>query len=508
MENKGKQCKKGNLSYSPGRFCGILSLMKIRKPKLWSAVVVTLIYLLCVAVIRASAGNTLTLYRTVPDAFEPGEPFVSEGTDEITVTSVSFRDHQLKISFRADRPTDCFVVTVPDTDSTLIERFVLEADENCLLTDANTENFGNCEWILPATALWLTALLGCFIHAFRRHLSYSIFSYNIPIYFGFAVFVAVILLRVLIICFRVIRDPSQMVVLSLRTSLASSGQLFAATSFPFLLIMTVGLLISNIALYRREGRSFTNSLGILMGLALTGGDLILMWIEGTIQGYVPTARIKMAVLNGFGALFLYFVCMWIGAAAAGIISARKKADDDCRYLIILGCGIRADGTVTPLLKGRCDKAIAYYFRQKEAGRSPKIIASGGQGADEVVSESEAMKHYLLSQGVSEDDIIMENKSETTFQNFHFSRRLMEDTEAKTAFFTTKYHVFRSGIWARRAGFNRTQIQSEGADTRWYFWPNAFIREFIGLLSSHVLKQVLICGGLVILEVALTLMFWM
>ena len=44
----------------------------------------------------------------------------------------------------------------------------------------------------------------------------------------------------------------------------------------------------------------------------------------------------------------------------------------------------------------------------------------------------------------------------------------------------------------------------GAKTKWYFWPNAAVREFVGLLTEHRLKQGLILGGMVVFYVALTL----
>ena len=50
------------------------------------------------------------------------------------------------------------------------------------------------------------------------------------------------------------------------------------------------------------------------------------------------------------------------------------------------------------------------------GRPPRavIIASGGQGADEAVSEAEAMRTYLVEErGVPADAVIEEDRSTTT-----------------------------------------------------------------------------------------------
>ena len=45
----------------------------------------------------------------------------------------------------------------------------------------------------------------------------------------------------------------------------------------------------------------------------------------------------------------------------------------------------------------------------------------------------------------------------------------------------------------------------GAKTRWYFWPNAAVREFVGLLTEHRLKQGLVFGFLIVFYVVLTLL---
>ncbi|MBQ4371691.1 MAG: hypothetical protein II803_04690, partial [Firmicutes bacterium] len=73
-------------------------------------------------------------------------------------------------------------------------------------------------------------------------------------------------------------------------------------------------------------------------------------------------------------------------------------------------------------------------------------------------------------------------------------------DAKIAFSTTNYHVFRSGLCARRV---KMRAQGMGAKTRWWFWPNAAVREFVGLLTEHRLKQALIFTGMLIFYAAVT-----
>jgi hypothetical protein len=50
-----------------------------------------------------------------------------------------------------------------------------------------------------------------------------------------------------------------------------------------------------------------------------------------------------------------------------------------------------------------------------------------------------------------------------------------------------------------------RVQGMGARTKWYFWPNAAVREFVGLLTEHRLKQGLLLGGIVLVYATLTLL---
>ena len=131
-----------------------------------------------------------------------------------------------------------------------------------------------------------------------------------------------------------------------------------------------------------------------------------------------------------------------------------------------------------------------------------------------------MKRYLLEQGVPEERILEEDRSTDTLENMEFSKELilkkvrpgkdapqgywpsLDDPEAKIAFSTTNYHVFRSGLCARRV---KMRAVGMGAKTKWYFWPNAAVREFVGLLTAHKLKQGLVLGGMIVFYVVLTLM---
>ena len=115
-----------------------------------------------------------------------------------------------------------------------------------------------------------------------------------------------------------------------------------------------------------------------------------------------------------------------------------------------------------------------------------------------------MKRYLMERGVPEEKIIQEDRSADTMENMKFSKEKIWalDPNAKVAFSTTNYHVFRSGLFARRV---KMRAVGMGAETKWYFWPNAAVREFAGLLTRHRGKQALILGSMIASYIILTLL---
>ena len=262
-------------------------------------------------------------------------------------------------------------------------------------------------------------------------------------------------------------------------------------SFPVLFIFCLLISLSNLSLMKKEGRRFSNTLGILLSILLMLGIIacavMLYTFPMTLD--LNAKDITLILIRGIvSTLFFYFECNLFSTLLHCQLAGRHTPAYDKDYLIILGCGIREDGTLYPLLKGRADRAIAFYKAQLEAtGKKAFFVPSGGQGDDECMPEGEAIRNYLASQGIPEEQILPETRSVNTLQNMQFSKAVIEENVGSTelsnniAFSTTNYHVYRAGILASDAGMNADGM---GAKTKWYFWPNALIREFIGMLARE------------------------
>ena len=341
--------------------------------------------------------------------------------------------------------------------------------------------------------------------AFREQLRYNPYSYNTIFYLGFALFALSVMITHMYLYINIKIYPEIYTGNTIVHTVLDSVKNYIRLSAPFILMFSAGLFISNIALIRHEGRRFTNTLGSILGMLLLAGALVMIALDKKYFMSGNETMPRYLLENLFSVVYLYFECMLIGTIVADAIVARHEPDKDKDFLIVLGCALKKDGTPTPLLQGRLDRAIVFYSKQKErTGKELMFIASGGQGADEVIPESSAMKRYLIEHGIPEERIIEENQSTSTYENMLYSKdKIWEiDPEGKVAFSTTNYHVFRSGLFARRV---KMRAVGMGADTKWYFWPNAAVREFIGLLTKHRVKQAVILLGMIFANIVLTLL---
>ena len=285
--------------------------------------------------------------------------------------------------------------------------------------------------------------------------------------------------------------------------------IFLMMIFPFVLITILLVMISNFVLLKREGKRWRNMLGIILGLFLIFVTVIITFSKVFIRfnSFMDTVIINY-IIDCFTVMIVYFECILVGTIVSGIISARHIPKFDKDAIIILGCKIKEDGTLTNLLKSRVDRAIEFSKMQMEnTGKDIFFVPSGGKGSDEIISEAEAMKGYLIDMGIDKKKILLEDKSTSTYQNMKYSNKIINDkiNNPKIAFSTTNYHVFRSGIIAAKQNIN---IEGIGARTKSYYWINAFIREFIATIVSEKknhIKTILILMGLILLITVITVL---
>lgn len=317
------------------------------------------------------------------------------------------------------------------------------------------------------------------------------YSYGIVMNVGLLLFIIINIMRQINL---LIENWNVLSINNIYNNTLESFSFFAMLTLPCIVILSVYSIITNIFLIKREVFSYKNLLGVFLGvfalMGLFGSQAIYSLTSSLLVGeeLIVVKKIIDVTIN---VTLSYFYTLIIATLYCNIIAARHIPKYDKDYVIILGCMIKKDGTLTVLLKSRVDKAIEFAKKQKEiTGKDIIFVPSGGQGDNEVMPEAEAMKNYLIEQGIKEENIIVENKSTSTLENMKFSKAIIlnNKADAKISFATTNYHVFRSGIIANDCGMD---CEGMGSKTNWYFYSNALIREFIANLVRERKKHIVL-----------------
>lgn len=187
--------------------------------------------------------------------------------------------------------------------------------------------------------------------------------------------------------------------------------------------------------------------------------------------------IKAVAVGGFTAVLLLFliiegmICSEFGA------SPQPGAD----YVVVLGAQWKTNGP-SYVLQKRLDKAVEYL----KVNSDTKVIVSGGQGANEPISEAQGMRDYLIAAGIAEERIQLEDQSTSTVENLVFSSNYLDKTGDDVVIVTNNFHVFRAVKIAEKQGYEN--VEGLAADSYPGMLPNNMLREFFGVIKDFMVEN--------------------
>ncbi len=213
-----------------------------------------------------------------------------------------------------------------------------------------------------------------------------------------------------------------------------------------------------------------------------------LWISVPVATVFATAAVIFCVVG---------VLVFLGAAA----SDTPGLD----YVIVLGAKVQPQG-ISNSLRKRLDRAVEY----SRENPGTIFILSGGQGADEPVSEAQAMYDYMVYNGVPGSRLVMEEISTSTVENLAYSKvvidRLEQEKEAaagrepvslvpgpflvvearpiQVGVLTSSYHVFRARRIAEKWGLKN--IHGISAQPDLILFPHLCVRECIAILKDQLM----------------------
>ena len=443
-------------------------------------------------------GNKYTIRQDLYNSgtkLEDYDFIIEQENEVIKINNKKIVDNEIVFEIESVNKGRAFIDIKNKDESNLLYSRVVYVHSFGLITEGSY--FGKTKYDIVIPIYIVICILMFLLTLIRRYqisLKNNIYQYKNVLYLGLIIFLSIILLQNI---FAIINNDG---LIGNIERFINSFDFFSFILLPICFIVSIFVTISNIILIKKEGFNLRNILGIMLGLFFC----FLTIVPGFIESLMHSSNIIVFDIHNEKGLFVrvvqflkssilaivsYLECVLLGTIILSLKASKHNPNYDKDYVIILGCKIQKDGKLTKLLKGRVDRAIEFATKQKEkTGKDIVFIPSGGQGSDEIISEALAMKNYLIENGIKEKNIILEDKSTNTLENFNFSHKLMKKKYANIAFSTTNYHVFRSGLLATSLNI---ELEGMGAKTKSYFWINAFIREYIATLYYEKKKHLLI-----------------
>ncbi len=188
--------------------------------------------------------------------------------------------------------------------------------------------------------------------------------------------------------------------------------------------------------------------------------------------------VKWIFLIGYAFLIAVFTVFGIMMVQAANTVPPSGAD----AVMVLGAALKGKEPSDTLAR-RLDTAMGYAQQNPDA----LILVSGGQGSQEEIPESHAMRQYLIDHGIEKDRIIIEDQSTSTRENFLNSKKILDEIFGEgtytTVFVTNDYHILRAQITAKAAGM--TNVHGMAWRTLAYTAPPSYMRESLALLATYV-----------------------
>jgi len=203
------------------------------------------------------------------------------------------------------------------------------------------------------------------------------------------------------------------------------------------------------------------------------GALLLIFYSRVFE---KVTRLVHAVISIIFAIPIVMIAFLI------IYGSIHTTDFDEDVVFVLGAGLQND-TILPGLQARLDQALVYF----ESNPDAMFIVCGGYGEGQTISEARAMADFLIAGGVPFDQIIIEDLSTSTYENFAFAIELLDayfPDGFSSVVITNNFHMYRAGYLARHFGIYPTRF---GARTPILAWNRSFVREFMAVFNTWLFQ---------------------
>ena len=178
------------------------------------------------------------------------------------------------------------------------------------------------------------------------------------------------------------------------------------------------------------------------------------------------------------------VCLVILMGIVGLLvsEGNEKPSDNADYVIVLGAHVFGE-RMSANLRYRVEAACEYLKENPDT----KAVLSGGQGQGEDITEAEAMRRYLIQEGIEAERLLIEGNSVNTEENIRNSAKLIGDKSKKVVIVSNGFHIYRAKGIAKKQEYKH--VEGLGCKIHPYSIPNSYVREAFAVIKYKLCGQI-------------------
>lgn len=179
--------------------------------------------------------------------------------------------------------------------------------------------------------------------------------------------------------------------------------------------------------------------------------------------------ISIITLIIIGIIAVLGINQYVKLVASKDIIQKVENANKSDAILVLGCQVMEDGSLSLMLKDRLDKAVELY----KQGISEKIIVSGDHGREEY-DEVNAMKAYLIENEIPSENIFMDHAGFSTYESLYRADYIFK--VEKLTVVTQEYHLYRAVYIGNKLGIETYGVPAQ--KTPYYGQTSREIREIL------------------------------
>ena len=163
--------------------------------------------------------------------------------------------------------------------------------------------------------------------------------------------------------------------------------------------------------------------------------------------HIKKIIIAIVAIMVIAGLFVLGINLYVkNSVSDKIVTVEKAKDLNADCIVVLGAGLKPDGSPSWMLEDRIKVGDELY----NEGAAPKIIMSGDHG-QKSYDEVNAMKKYSIGEGVPSKDIFMDHAGFETYDTMYRARDVFG--AKKIIVVTQDYHLYRAMYAAKKLGLD-------------------------------------------------------